>query len=39
MATRMVECVARPANKKIAFLNYKIVEESIKRVSLKSDVD
>ena len=35
MVERMTEAVMNPANKKVAFLTFKIVEETIKRVCLK----
>ena len=39
MVDQMAKCVMYPVNKKIAFLTYKIVVETIKRAVLKSQVE
>ncbi len=39
MVEHMSKAVLKPANKKIAFLTFKIVEETVKRVCLKCQVD
>ena len=35
----MAKAVMKPVNKKVAFLTFKIVEETVKRVCLKNDID
>ena len=35
----MAKAVIKPVNKKVAFLTFKIVEETIKRVCLKNDIE
>jgi len=39
MVEQMTKAVMKAKNKKIAFLTFKIVEETIKRVSLKVEID
>ena len=39
MVNSMVESIMNPVNKKIAFLTFKLVEETIKRTSLRDDTD
>ena len=38
MIEQMVKAVMQASNKKIAFLTFKIVEETIKRVCLKTEI-
>ena len=35
----MSKAIQNPVNKKVAFLTFKIVEETVKRVCLKSEID
>ena len=35
----MCKAVMNPVNKKVAFLTFKIVEETIKRVCLKNEIE
>ena len=39
MVEQMAKAVMNPVNKKVAFLTFKIVEETIKRVCLKNDIE
>ena len=39
MVEQMTKAVMNPVNKKVAFLTFKIVEETIKRVCLKNDIE
>ena len=39
MVEQMSKAIQNPINKKVAFLTFKIVEETVKRVCLKSEVD
>ena len=39
MVEQMTKAVMQAKNKKIAFLTFKIVEETIKRVCLKVEID
>ena len=39
MVEQMANAVMNPVNKKVAFLTFKIVEETIKRVCLKNDIE
>ena len=39
MVEQMATAVMNPVNKKVAFLTFKIVEETIKRVCLKNDIE
>ena len=39
MVEQMARAIMNPVNKKIAFLTFKIVEETIKRVCLKVEID
>lgn len=39
MVEHMAKAVMKPVNKKIAFLTFKIVEETVKRVCLKVQVE
>jgi len=39
MVNSMVEAIMNPNNKKIAFITFKIVEETIKRSCLKTEIE
>ena len=39
MVNAMVEGVMNPQNKKIAFMTFKIVEETVKRACLRTEID
>ena len=39
MVEQMAKAIMNPVNKKVAFLTFKIVEETIKRVCLKNDIE
>ena len=39
MVEQMARAVMNPVNKKVAFLTFKIVEETVKRVCLKNEID
>ena len=39
MVEQMVRAVMNPENKKVAFLTFKVAEETIKRVCLKAEVE
>lgn len=39
MVEQMSKAVMNPVNKKVAFLTFKIVEETVKRVCLKNEID
>lgn len=39
MVEYMARAIMKPVNKKIAFLTFKIVEETIKRVCLKVEIE
>lgn len=39
MVEQMVKAIMNPINKKVAFLTFKIVEETVKRICLKVEID